>query len=122
MSNVTKGGVQRLNLDQITLDGTVVTATGAELNIMDGVTATAAEINNTCDLTGMTGTFTANGDSAVTVANANVAAGSSIVLTLKTVGGTVGAIPSIKTITAGTGFTISGTASDTSVYNYRIFN
>lgn len=28
----TKGGVQRLNLDQITLDGTVVLATGAEIN------------------------------------------------------------------------------------------
>ena len=30
--NVTKGSVQRLNLDSITLDGTVVTATGTEIN------------------------------------------------------------------------------------------
>ena len=43
--NVSKGDVQRLDLDQITLDSTVVTSTGAELNILDGVTATATEIN-----------------------------------------------------------------------------
>lgn len=69
-----------------------------------------------------TGTFTANGASSVTVANDLVTGDSAIVITLKTVGGTVGAIPSIKTITPGTGFTVSGTASDTSVYNYTIFN
>jgi hypothetical protein len=69
---------------------------------------------------GAFGTFTANGTTAVTVTDSRVTANSSIDITLKTVGGTVGAIPSIKTITAGTGFTISGTASDTSVYNYLI--
>ena len=69
---------------------------------------------------GRRGTFTCNGTSAVTVANSKVTANSVIVVTLKTVGGTVGAVPSVKTITAGTGFTISGTASDTSVYNYVI--
>jgi hypothetical protein len=66
------------------------------------------------------GTFTANGTTNVVVANSNVTADSVIVVTLKTVGGTVGAVPSVKTITPGTGFAISGTASDTSVYNYRI--
>jgi hypothetical protein len=66
------------------------------------------------------GTFTCNGTSAVTVTDAAVTANSAIVVTLKTVGGTVGAVPSVKTITPGTGFTISGTASDTSVYNYAI--
>lgn len=66
------------------------------------------------------GTFTANGTTAVTVADTKVTANSSIVITLKTVGGTVGAIPAIKTITPGTGFTVAGTASDTSVYNYKI--
>lgn len=69
---------------------------------------------------GNSGTFTANGASAVTVANTNVTANSAIDITLKTVGGTVGAIPAIKTITPGTGFTVAGTASDTSVYNYNI--
>lgn len=64
------------------------------------------------------GTFTANGASAVTVTEPRVTANSAIVITLKTVGGTVGAIPAIQTITPGTGFTIAGTAADTSVYNY----
>lgn len=109
MANTTKGGVQRLNLDQITLDGTTVLATGAE-------------INGACDQTGKTGTFTATGASAVTVANANITADSVVIFTLKTVGGTVGAYPSIKTITPTTGFTVACTASDTSVYNYRILN
>lgn len=42
---VTKGDVQRLNLDQITLDSTVVTSTGAELNLLDGATAAYTELN-----------------------------------------------------------------------------
>lgn len=67
-----------------------------------------------------TGTFTCNGATAVAVTDANVTANSQVLVTLKTVGGTVGAVPSVKTITAATGFTISGTASDTSVYNYAI--
>lgn len=67
-----------------------------------------------------TGTFTCNGATPVTVANTAVTANSAIIPTLKTVGGTVGATPAVKTITAGTGFTIAGTALDTSVYNYTI--
>lgn len=67
-----------------------------------------------------TGTFTANGASAVTVANTAFTAGSNVAITLKTVGGTVGAIPHLSTVTPGTGFTVVGTASDTSVYNYEI--
>lgn len=76
--------------------------------------------NNFTELYGSAGTFTCNGATPVTVANTAVTANSQVLITLKTVGGTVGAIPSVKTITAGTGFTVSGTASDTSVYNYRI--
>lgn len=71
---------------------------------------------------GRTGTFTCNGATPVTVANKLVTSNSAITVTLKTVGGTVGAIPAIQTITPGTGFTIAGTASDTSQYNYTIFN
>ena len=67
-----------------------------------------------------TGTFTANGATAVTVANTKVTANSQVSFTLGTVGGTVGAVPAIKTITPGTGFTVAATASDTSVYNYLI--
>ena len=40
---VTKGMVQRLNLDSIKLDGTTVTATGAELNYNDVTTAGTVE-------------------------------------------------------------------------------
>lgn len=66
------------------------------------------------------GTFANNGTSTVTTADTNVTAGSNIVITLKTVGGTVGAIPHLLTVTPGTGFATVGTASDTSTYNYEI--
>jgi hypothetical protein len=67
------------------------------------------------------GTFVCNGASAVTVTEPAVTANSSIVITLKTVGGTVSpSVPYITTITAGTGFTVTGTASDTSTYNYLV--
>lgn len=73
------------------------------------------------DGTTPSGTFTANGTTQVTIANTNVTANSNIIITLKTVGGTVSpSVPYINTITAGTGFTIKGTASDTSIYNYLI--
>lgn len=78
------------------------------------------ELNRT--VKGRSGTFTCNGTTPVVVTNKFVTPDSAIIVTLKTVGGTVGAVPSVKTITAGTGFTISGTASDTSVYNYTIIN
>jgi hypothetical protein len=64
------------------------------------------------------GTFTCSGGTA-TVTNTNVDAGSAIILTLKTVGGTVAA-PFIATITVGTGFTVTCGGSDTSTYNYAI--
>lgn len=67
------------------------------------------------------GTFTCNGATPVTVVEPNVTANSAIVITLKTVGGTVSpSVPYIATITPGTGFTVTGTALDTSVYNYRV--
>lgn len=66
------------------------------------------------------GTFTANGATPVTVTDARFTDNSQVSITLKTVGGTVGAIPHLATVTPGTGFTVVGTASDTSVYNYEI--
>jgi hypothetical protein len=77
---------------------------------------------NFAELYGSSGTFTANGTTPVVVANTAVTANSIIVFTLKTVGGTVGAIPRCVTITPGTGFNVNCTASDTSVYNYRIIS
>jgi hypothetical protein len=70
---------------------------------------------------GRSGTVTMNGASAVTVANPLVTADSVVVFTVKTPAGTVSPnAPNIKTITPGTGFTVSGTASDTALYNYTI--
>lgn len=68
------------------------------------------------------GTVTANGATPVTVANTAFLAGSVVLFSLKTVGGTVGAIPHLATTTPGIGFTVVGTASDTSVYNYVIID
>jgi hypothetical protein len=66
------------------------------------------------------GTFILNGATPVSVADTNVTASSVIVITLKTVGGTVGVQPHVATITAATGFTVVGTASDTSTMSYLI--
>lgn len=71
---------------------------------------------------GKVGTFTANGTNSVTITNTSIAVSDFIGISLNTVGGTVGAMPTIKTITASTGFTVTATASDTSVYNYAIIS
>ena len=64
------------------------------------------------------GDFTANGATGVDVVDTNVTATSMILIALKTPGGTVGAIPAVQTKTAGVGFNVAGTASDTSQYYY----
>lgn len=69
---------------------------------------------------GRVGTFVCNGVTPVTVNNTSVAITDVITISLNAVGGTVGAVPAVKTITASTGFTVAGTASDTSTYNYHI--
>ncbi len=69
-------------------------------------------------LKGRSGTVTLNEATPVAVANKLITANSVVTFTLKPVGGTLGAYPSIKTITPGTGFTVAGSASDTSVYNW----
>lgn len=69
-------------------------------------------------ISAFTGTVTLNGATPVTVADTKIDAGSGVIFTLKTVGGTVGAHPAIQTITVGTGFTVAGTAGDTSTYNW----
>lgn len=66
------------------------------------------------------GTFINNGATAVTTANTLVTANSMILVSLNTVGGTVGAIPAVTAFTAATSFVTKGTASDTSTYNYAI--
>ena len=69
---------------------------------------------------GRVGTFVANGVTAVTVSNTSIAISDAIIISLNAVGGVVGALPAIQTITASTGFTVAATAADTSTYNYTI--
>jgi len=99
---------------------TVVSRDQAVLTGINTSSGQLAATNRTVNL--MHGTVTLNGATPVTVANTNITANSGIQFTLKTVGGTVGALPAIQTITPGTGFTVQGTAGDTSVYNYRVWN
>lgn len=71
---------------------------------------------------GKTGTFVLNGVTPVTINNTSIAITDSIIISLNTVGGTVGVQPHVATITAATSFTVIGTASDTSTYNYAIIS
>lgn len=66
------------------------------------------------------GSFTLAGTALITVSNSSVSTADIISISLSTVGGTVGAAPTIKTITAATGFVVNGTTGDTSTYNYSI--
>ncbi len=66
------------------------------------------------------GTFTCNGTTAVTIADASAAVTDLFQCGLNTVGGTVGALPHLATLTVSSQVTTVGTASDTSVYNYSI--
>lgn len=68
------------------------------------------------------GTFTANGASAVTVADKTITATSFVLISINTVDGTPAGQPFLTTITSGTGFTVEAVAGDTSVYNYMIIN
>lgn len=67
------------------------------------------------------GTVTANGTSSVFVSNAAITANSVVLLTVKTVGGTVGPAYVESTI-VGNGFSIKSAAGDSTVYNYLILN
>ena len=60
-------GLGTVGMTTLSLGGTSITATAAEINIMDGVTATTAEINH---LDGVTGNIQTQIDSNTTLANA----------------------------------------------------
>lgn len=104
---------------EVTITGGGTGATGA-VGATGNTGATGTTGATGSALASHAGTFTANGATPVTVTNANVTANSVIIITLKTVGGTVGAVPAIQTITPTTGYTVAATALDTSVYNYNI--
>ncbi len=69
---------------------------------------------------GRVGTFVLNGVTPVSVSNSSIAVTDAIIISLNTVGGTVGALPAIQTITGASGFTVAGTVGDSSTYNYAI--
>lgn len=96
--------------------GTDINAVGG--NLVFGTAAKGIVLKQGAN--GSAGTFVANGATPVTVTNSNVAITDSIIISLNTVGGTVGVQPHVATITAATGFTVVCTALDTSTYNYAI--
>lgn len=67
------------------------------------------------------GTVTVNGASSVVVTDTGYKLGDVVQFGLLTVGGTVGNLPHVVTGTNNVSFTVQGTASDTSVYNWIRF-
>jgi hypothetical protein len=102
---VAQGGMVRL------------TTFGAQTNL----TGLGYPCVTSCYVTLTSGTFTINGATPVTVANPLMTANSVVMFGLKTVGGTVSPNmpPNILTVTPGTGFTVGGTAADSSVLQLR---
>lgn len=68
------------------------------------------------------GTFTANGITAVTVADTSIAATDFIDISLSVVGGTPGGAPYVSALTAGTSWQSKSVAGDTSTYNYQVWS
>lgn len=68
----------------------------------------------------ISGTFTANGTTAVVVSAPAISSNSSITFTLKTIGGTPAGSPYLSSITPGTGFSVKCASGDTSTYNWTI--
>lgn len=68
------------------------------------------------------GTFVVTGATTYDVASSRVNKTSLIVISLNTVGGTILGHPYLMTLTAGTGFGVRAGASDTSTYNYVVWN
>ena len=69
---------------------------------------------------GIDHTFTATGATTVNIAYPNITDDSVVLFALKTVGGTVAGTPYLFTKTPGTGFGVRTSASDTSVYIFRV--
>lgn len=119
-ANVTLGGGAGVTVSGLTVIPAgswvdyVVTYTAAATLTMVGVASAPP--------TTVSGTFVANGATAVVVANTNVTANSVISYAMKTVGGTPAGAPFLSAVTPGTGFSVKVAAGDTSTYNYTIIN
>lgn len=119
-NGASSGEWTRLSLDSGSLAAgsfTTITASGALT-----FTTPSAGIVLKQGANGKYGTFTVNGATPVNVINSSVSITDTIFPSLNTPNGTVGALPAIQTITAGVGFTVLGTAGDTSTYNYSIIS
>lgn len=68
------------------------------------------------------GTVTLNGATPVAVATTAFTTNSGVILTWKTLGGSQGAQPIVSSRTAGTGFSVQGTAGDTSIYIWQLIS
>lgn len=90
----------------ISTNGTIATETvGRTIGVKSGANA-------------LSGTFIANGATPVAVATTAWDANCVAIITLKTIGGTVTTQPFVSSVTAGTGFSVTSAAGDTSVYNW----
>lgn len=90
----------------------VAMSTGGNLTLAGSLTVATAR----------KGTFTCTAGGTITIANTNELNTSDVVISLNTAGGTISTPPAMKTVTAGTGFTVLCGAADTSTYNYDILN
>ncbi len=100
-------------------------ATGGDIDNLGGglnVSKIGSGVSIVSGANAKAGTFVANGATPVSVATTAFVAGSAVLISLKTVGGTVGALPHLATATPATGFTVVGTALDTSTYNWVIID
>lgn len=97
------GGLERFRISNT---GAITTETaGQTLGVKSGTNA-------------LSGTFIANGTTPVAVATTAWDANCVAVITLKTIGGTVTSQPFVSSVTAGTGFSVTSAAGDTSTYNW----
>lgn len=96
----------------------ITTTAGVNTSANVTFTAIGAGVTQKIGTNGRAGTVILTGTTAVTVSNTSIATSDVISFSLATVGGTVGGAPNLKTITAATGFTVAGSAGDTSTYNW----
>lgn len=127
-TTLTVTGTSTLNTTQVSTLTATQTATFQATIQCDSIVATQLSTFTTVQMSSLTstqlavppsGTVTVNGVTVQTVSFGGITSGSSILFTLKTVGGTVGT-PHVVTITPSTGFNVASQASDTSTYNYLV--
>lgn len=106
----------------LTLDSTKLATFAGALSAVGSLTfnTNTAGIVLKRGANGLCGTFVANGATPVVVNNSNIAITDSIIISLNTIGGTVGVQPHVSAITGATSFAVTCTAVDTSTYNYAI--